>query len=163
MTECGILSQMTETSPTHHWKEISATWDGGDTYLAYNKAGGTVRTGRSTLENPVVGPMEMLLVGLAGCAALDVIDILQKKRQTPTGFKINVRGGQRTDVYPKIYTEFHIEFLLWGDDLQAVDVERAIQLSIEKYCSVGGTLQKAGPITSSYRILKTGEAIEQND
>ena len=136
---------------------MKLAWDGSDTYLATNKVGATIRTGRSTEENPVVGPMEMLLVGLAGCSALDVIDILKKKRQTPVDFKINVRGNQRTDVYPKVYTEFHIEYLLWGDDLQEADVARAVALSVEKYCSVGGTLAKAGPVTSSYRILKTGE------
>lgn len=146
--------------PTNNWKEMKLAWDGADTYLATNKVGATVRTGRSTEDDPVVGPMEMLLVGLAGCSALDVIDILKKKRQTPVDFKINVRGNQRTDVYPKIYTEFHIEYVLWGDDLQEVDVARAIQLSVEKYCSVGGTLSKAGPVTSSFRILKTGQTIE---
>ena len=150
---------MTEPAPTSVWKEISVAWDGSDTYLATNKAGATVLTGRSTEENPVVGPMERLLVGLAGCSALDVIDIFKKKRQTPVDFKINVRGNQRTDVYPKIYTEFHIEYILWGDDLQEADVARAIQLSVEKYCSVGGTLTKAGPVRSSFRILKTGVSI----
>ena len=150
---------MSEPTPTHNWKEVNLAWDGGDTYLATNKVGATIRTGRSTAETPVVGPMEMLLVGLAGCSALDVIDILKKKRQTPVDFKINVRGNQRTDVYPKIYTEFHIEYILWGDDLQEVDVARAIALSVEKYCSVGGTLGKAGPVTSSFRILKTDNVI----
>ena len=154
---------MTEATLTHTWKEINVDWDGGDTYLAVNKMGGTVRTGRSTPDNPVVGPMEMVLVGLAGCTALDVIDILTKKRQVPLDFKMRVRGKQRTDVYPKVYTEFHVEYLLWGDHLQEKDVERAIELSVEKYCSVGGTLVKAGPILHSYRILKTMEQIEQND
>ncbi len=137
---------------------MNLAWDGADTYLATNKIGATVRTGRSVNEDVVVGPMEMLLVGLGGCSALDVIDILKKKRQTPVDFKINVRGNQRTDVYPKVYTEFHIEYILWGNDLQEADVARAIALSVEKYCSVGGTLGKAGPVTSSFRILKTGEA-----
>ena len=150
---------MSEPSVTHVWKEISATWDGLDGYLATNPAGATVFTGRSTLELPVIGPMEMLLVGLAGCTALDVIDILKKKRQLPVNFKINVRGNQRTDVYPKVFTEFHIEYILWGEDLQEKDVERAIALSEEKYCSVGGTLSKAGPIKSSYRILKPDEGV----
>lgn len=141
------------------------TWDGGGSYQATNKLGATIHTGRSTPDSPVIGPMEMLLVGLAGCSALDVIDILTKKRQHPVDFKINVRGKQRTDAYPKVYTEFHIEYLLWGDDLQEKDVERAIELSVEKYCSVGGTLSQAGPIFHSYRILKVADAekIEQND
>lgn len=152
---------MNEATPTHTWKEIDVAWDGADTYLATNKIGATVRTGRSTPDVPVVGPMEMVLVGLAGCSALDVIDILTKKRQVPLDFKIRVRGKQRTDVYPKVYIEFHIEYLLWGDHLQEKDVERAIELSVEKYCSVGGTLMQAGPILHSYRIFKVHEPVEQ--
>ena len=107
-----------------------------------------------------VGPMEMLLVALAACTAMDIVDILKKKRQTPLDFKIKVLGNQRMDAYPKIYTEFKVQYLLWGESLQAKDVEQAIQLSEEKYCSVGATLAKAGPIHSSYRILKPGEKIE---
>jgi putative redox protein len=151
---------MTEVTPTNIWKEINATWDGADGYLAENKAGASVLTGKSKDGSPVIGPMEMLLVGLAGCAAIDIIDILKKKQQMPLDFKIKVRGNQRIDLYPKIYTEFQIEYLLWGENLQQKDVEQAIQLSEQKYCSVGGTLSKAGPITSSYRILKPGETIE---
>ena len=151
---------MTEATPTNTWKEINAAWDGADGYLAENKAGATVLTGNSTDEKPVVGPMEMLLAALAGCTGVDVIDILRKKRQTPLDLKIKVRGNQRTDVYPKVYTEFQVEYFLWGESLQPKDVEQAIQLSVEKYCSVGGTLVQAGPITSSYRILKPGEKIE---
>lgn len=154
---------MTGVLTTHTWKEIRVAWDGDGGYLATNKLGATIRTGRSTPDEPVVGPMEMLLVGLAGCSALDVVDILTKKRQPPVDFKINVRGKQRTDAYPKVYTEFHIEYLLWGNDLQEKDVERAIELSVEKYCSVGGTLAQAGPIFHTYQILKVDEKIEQND
>ncbi len=151
---------MTEETPTNIWKEINAAWDGADGYLVENQAGATVRTGKGTEGNPVVGPMEMLLAALAGCAAIDIIDILRKKRQIPLDFKIKVRGNQRIDAYPKAYTEFQIEYFLWGEHLQPLDVERAIQLSEEKYCSVGGTLSQAGPIRSSYRILKPGEKIE---
>ena len=151
---------MTEAVPTNIWKEINATWNGVDGYLAENEAGARILTGQSTDNSPTLGPMEMLLVALAGCTAIDVIDILKKKQQMPLDFKIKVRGNQRTDVYPKAFTEFQIEYFLWGDSLQKTDVEHAIRLSEQKYCSVGGTLSKAGPILSSYRILKPGEKIE---
>jgi putative redox protein len=151
---------MTEATSTNVWKEINTTWDGANGYLAENKAGASILTGKSKDGSPVIGPMEMLLVGLAGCAATDIIDILKKKKQIPLDFKIKVRGNQRTDIYPKVYIEFQIEYFLWGENLQPKDVEQAIQLSEEKYCSVGGTLSKAGSITSSYRILKPGEPIE---
>jgi putative redox protein len=139
---------------TFSWKEISAVWDGQDSYLATNAAGGSVLMGKDKQGNPGVGPMELLLVGLAGCTSMDVISILEKKKQMPEKFEIRVRGSQKTDTYPKVFTEFHVEYLLWGDDLKEKDVEQAIQLSEEKYCSVGGTLSKAGPIHSTYRIIR---------
>ena len=151
---------MADDSVTNVWKEISASWDGAEGYLAENKAGETVLLGKYKDGEPGISPMELLLMGLAGCTAMDVIDILKKKRQVPLAFKIKVLGNQRLDVYPKVYTEFMIEYVLWGDNLVARDVEQAIQLSEEKYCSVGGTLAKAGPIHSSFRILKSGEKIE---
>lgn len=151
---------MAEETVTNIWKEINTTWDGAEGYLAENKAGATVLIGKYKDGEPGIGPMEMLLMSLAGCTAMDVIDILKKKRQVPLAFKIKVRGNQRTDVYPKVYTEFQIEYFLWGDGLQARDVEQAIQLSEEKYCSVGATLAKAGSIRSTFHILKPGEKMQ---
>jgi len=151
---------MAEETVTNIWKEISANWDGAEGYLAENKAGETVLIGKYKDGEPGISPMEMLLMSLAGCTAIDVIDILKKKRQLPSAFKIKVLGNQRTDVYPKVYTEFQIEYFLWGDSLEAKDVEQAIQLSEEKYCSVGATLAKAAPIRSTYHIMKPGEKAE---
>ena len=144
-------------APASIWKEINLTWDRAEGYSAENEAGAVVLAGQSPDGDPRVGPMEMLLVGLATCTALDVMDILKKKRQVLRDFKIRVRGKQRTDAYPRLYTEFQVEYLLWGESLKTGDVEQAIRLSEEKYCSVGGTLAKAGPIHSTYRILKPGE------
>ncbi len=98
-------------------------------------------------------PMELLLVGFGGCSGMDVISILRKKRQQITGLEINVKGEKR-DGYPKIYKEVHIEYVVKGKGVEKEAVERAIALSLEKYCSVGATLAKAGTITHSYRILE---------
>ena len=148
---------MTAEQPTNFWKEISLDWDGAGGYRAENKAGASLLLGEAPDGSPRIGPMEMLLVGLATCTAIDIIDILRKKRQIPVDFKVKVRGNQRADVYPKLFTEFEVEYLLWGVGLKEKDVEQAVRLSEEKYCSVGGTLAKAGPIRSTYRILKPGE------
>jgi putative redox protein len=91
---------------------------------------------------------------------MDVIDILKKKRQIPTQFQLKVSGNQLVDVFPKVFAEFKIEYLFWGDDLKEKDVAQAIQLSEEKYCSVGGTLSKVGPIHSKFRILKPDQIVE---
>lgn len=98
-------------------------------------------------------PMELLLVGFGGCSGMDVISILRKKRQPVSGLEINVKG-EKTEDYPKIYKEVHIEYVVKGKGVQKEAVERAIELSLTKYCSVGATLAKAGKITSSYRIME---------
>jgi putative redox protein len=98
-------------------------------------------------------PMELLLVGFGGCTGMDVISILRKKRQNVTGLEMQVKG-EKTDNYPKVYKTVHIEYVVKGTDIQKEAIERAISLSLEKYCSVGATLSKAGTITHSYRIIE---------
>ena len=98
-------------------------------------------------------PMEMLLVAFGGCSGMDVISILRKKRQQVTGLEINVKG-EKTEDYPKIYKAVHIEYVVKGKNVQKEAVERSIELSLDKYCSVGATLAKAGTITHSYRIVE---------
>ncbi len=97
-------------------------------------------------------PMELLLVGFGGCTGMDVISILRKKRQDVSGLEMNVKG-EKTEDYPKIYSKVHIEYVVSGKNIQQDAVERAITLSLTKYCSVGATLAKAGTITHSYRIV----------
>ena len=136
-----------------NWREVSATWKGGLNFFGANDKGGTVQLG------PVdesIGPMQLLLVGLAGCTGIDIISILEKKRVTPTGFKVKVRG-KRADKFPMVYTDIEVEYLLWGDGLKVRDVEQAIKLSEQKYCSVSIMLGKTSKITSTYKILKPGE------
>jgi putative redox protein len=96
-------------------------------------------------------PMELLLVGFSGCTGMDVISILRKKRQNVTGLETNVRGEQ-ADSHPHIYKNIHIEYVVRGKGIQKEAVERAIALSLDKYCSVGATLAKTSTITHSYRI-----------
>ncbi len=111
---------------------------------ADNEAGGS---------NAGFRPMELLLVGFGGCSGMDVISILRKKRQRVTGLEINVKG-EKADSPPKVYKEVHIEYVIKGTGVEKEAVERAIALSLEKYCSVGATLAKAGTITHSYRIVE---------
>ena len=98
-------------------------------------------------------PMELLLVGFGGCSGMDVISILRKKKQRVSGLEINVKG-KKSDMAPKIYKEIHLEYVVTGKGVEKGAVERAISLSLEKYCSVGATLAKAGTITHSYRIVE---------
>ena len=98
-------------------------------------------------------PMELLLVAFGGCSGMDAISILRKKRQNVTGLEMNVKG-EKADSYPHVYKEVHIEYVVKGKGVEKEAVERAVNLSLEKYCSVGATLGKTGKITHSYRIVE---------
>lgn len=140
------------------WIEISTRWKHETAFIGQNAAGGTIQMGM--LEGkPGIGPMQLLLVAIAGCTGEDIVSILKKKRQLPTDMQINVRGKRATD-YPMIWTDIHISYLIWGEALKPKDVEQAIHLSEEKYCSVGIMLGKSAKITSEYRLLEPGEIAE---
>lgn len=142
-------------------KEIIAEWKGGMAFIGRNAAGGEVQMG--TLDGkPGIGPMELALVALAGCTGMDIISILEKKRLQLKDFRLRVRGV-RAETYPMVYTEIEVEYLLWGENLPAKDVEQAIRLSEEKYCSVGIMLGKTARIHSTYRIFSPSENPPQQE
>nr|HID13796.1 osmotically inducible protein OsmC [Anaerolineae bacterium] len=97
-------------------------------------------------------PMELLLIGLAGCTTMDVVSILQKKRQPFTGLQVKVTA-ERADEHPKVYTQIHLEYIVRGKGVDPRAVERSIELSQTKYCSISAMLGKAAEITTSYRIV----------
>jgi len=96
-------------------------------------------------------PKELLLMALAGCTSMDVIPILKKKRSPVVGYECYVRGTEREE-HPTVFTDIHIEYVIYGDGVKAADVERAIDLSRNKYCSVSAMLTASVKITHSYRI-----------
>jgi len=95
-------------------------------------------------------PMEMVLIGVAGCSAIDVIMIMGKKRVMVTGFQVNITG-ERAEEYPKRYTNIHIEFVLHGKGIKPKAVEQAIQLSETKYCGAMASLN--ADFKTTYRIV----------
>jgi putative redox protein len=137
--------------------EITATWKSEGTFIGQNAAGGTVQMG-SLEGKPGVGPMQLLLVAVAGCTGMDIVSILQKKRVQLTDMQVRVSGKQAAD-YPKIWTDIHINYLIWGKAIKPKDVERAIELSENKYCCVGIMLGESARITSEYHILEPGEIV----
>ncbi|PID39216.1 MAG: hypothetical protein CR984_07580 [Proteobacteria bacterium] len=94
-------------------------------------------------------PMALMLMGTAGCTAIDVISILKKKRMAVTGFKLNV-SGTRSEKHPQRYTDIHIEYVICGTDIKPEGVRKAIDLSETKYCGAMASLNAR--ITSSFRI-----------
>jgi len=97
-------------------------------------------------------PMEVLLMGVLGCTAMDAISILKKKRQPIKGLKIFATGDRAAE-HPKYYTKIHLEYVAYGDvELEAL--ERSAQLSEDKYCSAIATVRGKAEITRSCRVEK---------
>jgi len=97
-------------------------------------------------------PMEMMLMGMGGCASFDVVHILKKSRQSVRGCVAKL-DATRVDAVPAVFETIHIHFIVSGDDLNEKQVARAVKLSAEKYCSASMMLEKAGVnITHSYEI-----------
>lgn len=96
-------------------------------------------------------PMELLLVGLAGCTGMDVISILQKKKQDVTDFEVRVHGDRAED-HPKIFTHILIDFIVTGHNVDRAAVDRAVELSSTKYCSAQAMLGKAANIETRITI-----------
>lgn len=97
-------------------------------------------------------PSELLLVALGSCTAVDVVQILAKKRTTLTSLEIQITGEQDIDP-PWTFRSFHIQYILKGKGLTEKEVAQVIQLSDEKYCSVAATVRATAPITTSFEIL----------
>jgi putative redox protein len=140
---------------TDNWKEVTATWQGDLTFVGENIDGGTVQMGMLD-GKPGIGPMQLVLVGLAGCTGIDIVSILKKKKASLTNFKVNVRG-KRAETYPMVYTDIEVEYLFWGEGLKPRDIEQAIKLSEQKYCSVSIMIGKTANIQSHYKIFKPGK------
>jgi putative redox protein len=103
-----------------------------------------------------IRPMEMLLLGLAGCTAFDVVMILNKSRQDIVDCEVLV-DSDRADEVPKVFTRIHIHFVVSGNDLDAVKVEKAVNLSAEKYCSASKMLSATAEITHDFEIVDLGK------
>jgi len=97
-------------------------------------------------------PMEMLLVGAGACSGMDIASILRKKRQQIYSIEVNV-SGEKAENYPQKFTSIQIEFSVTGKDLSEDAVKKAVELSMEKYCSVKATLEGSAQISYKYKII----------
>jgi len=130
--------------------QVSAKWTGEALdFVGTDTRGYQVEMGGK--ESTRASASQLMLLGLAGCTGMDVVSILQKKRQKISDIEVMVIGHQ-PDEYPKPYHKIQLHFVVKGEDLDPQAVERAIQLSEEKYCVVGQTLQTAVEIKTSFRI-----------
>ena len=99
-------------------------------------------------------PMELLLMGLGGCASFDVVTILKKARQQVTDVRAEL-SAERADAVPAVFTKIHLHFIVTGNELKETQVKKAVELSAEKYCSASAMLSAGGvSITHDYEIVQ---------
>lgn len=139
--------------------EVRLVWQEGLRFEA-RTSGHTLTLDSSQGTDQGPSPMGLVLVALAGCTGMDVISILQKKRQPVTGLEVIVRA-ERAPNHPRIYTGYEVTYVVRGDGVDRKAVERAVTLSEEKYCSVTAMLQATAPIHSSIVLEGGGPVVEE--
>jgi len=103
--------------------------------------------------NQGMRPMQLLLSAFGGCSSIDIINILKKQKQPLKDLKVTITGEREKDKVPSLFTDVHAHFRLFGD-LDADKVQKAVSLSVDKYCSVAKTLEKTAKVTYSFEIIK---------
>ena len=135
---------------------ISVNWVDGLLMVGKSDSGHTITMDgppESGGENLGVRPMEMLLIGVAGCTMIDVVTTLKKMRQDLSHLETKINAERATD-HPKVFTDIHIQFILKGQNLDEKKVDKAITLSAEKYCSASIMLGETATITHDFEVVE---------
>ncbi len=133
------------------------TWVGDRTFTGAVEAGHQIAFGNAhggSLK-PGPSPMELILIGTGGCSAYDVVHILEKGRE-PVEDCICDLTADRAETEPKVFTRIHMHFIVKGRGLDPKKVERAVNLSIEKYCSATAMMAKTAEVTHDFEVVDTG-------
>ena len=136
--------------------EAKTTWKGKLSFMGIADSGFEVPLGASSSiggDDDGLRPMELFALGLAGCTGMDVISILQKKRQEIAAFEVEVHM-KRAEEHPKVFTEAEIEYFVTGKGVQEKAVVRAIELSATRYCPAQAMLGQIMPIVVKYHIYE---------
>ena len=135
---------------------ISVNWVDGLLMVGKSDSGHTITMDgppESGGENLGVRPMEMLLLGVAGCTMIDVVTTLKKMRQDLSHLETKINAERATD-HPKVFTDIHIQFILKGQNLDEKKVDKAITLSAEKYCSAAIMLGETATISHDFEVIE---------
>ncbi len=138
--------------------EVRAKWTGDMQFVAWANSGHAVVMDTAPQvggTNTAIRPMELLLVGLAGCTGMDVVSILRKMRVKFDRFEVRVKA-EKAPQHPKVYTKIELEYLIWGKDIPEQMFQKAINLSQERYCSASVMLGKSAQLSHTYRINPEG-------
>ncbi|MRS11585.1 MAG: OsmC family peroxiredoxin [Actinobacteria bacterium] len=134
---------------------VRVKWNGRRRFVGWDEAGhGLVMdaTREGGGDGSGLRPIELVLYALAGCTAMDVISILEKKRETVTDLELAVRGTQRESDYPHSYVRIEVEYRVTGVGVKPESVARAVELSEEKYCSVKGMFGPQVQVSTSFSV-----------
>jgi putative redox protein len=126
---------------------------GNDLFVGISPSGHALTLDTDHDRSSAPTPMELLLIALGSCTAVDVIGILQKKREAVTDYRVEVRGERRDD-HPRSYKRMEVRHIVRGKNISEKSVAQAIQLSETKYCSVAATLRPTAEIVSNYEIIE---------
>ncbi len=130
-------------------------WTGERTFIGESGTGHAIVLEASPAGRSLgPSPMELVLIGMGGCAAFDVVHILDKGREPIAGCVAELEAERGADD-PKVFTRIHVHFAVTGRDLSRAKVERAIALSAEKYCSASAMLAKTAEITHDLEIIES--------
>ncbi|WP_102225067.1 OsmC family protein [Acidimangrovimonas sediminis] len=135
------------------------TWVQDRTFIGTAESGHSIAFGGAHGDSakPGPSPMELLLLGTGGCSAFDVVMILEKGREQVEDVIVEL-DADRAETEPKVYTRIHMHFIVKGHALKPEKVERAIQLSIEKYCSASAMMAATATLTHDFEIVETTPA-----
>lgn len=135
--------------------KVTVKWIDGVSFVGESESGhAVVLDGPPDAGGRNIGmrPMEMLLIGMAGCSAFDVVSILQKGRLPVRDCRVEVSAERAAEI-PKVFTQIHVHFVVSGANLKPAQVARAVQLSAEKYCSASIMLGQVATLTHDFEVI----------
>lgn len=136
--------------------DVRVKWVEDRTFVGEAQTGHKIVFGTPSDNGPKPGPspMELVLIGTGGCSAYDVVHILEKGREPVESVEVNL-DADRAETDPKVFTRIHMQFTVKGKGLNPAKVERAIALSVEKYCSASAMMAKTATLTHGFEVIDT--------
>ncbi|HEX8197894.1 MAG TPA: OsmC family protein [Pyrinomonadaceae bacterium] len=129
---------------------------GNEFYIGVSPSNHAVSIDTNHERNAAPTPVELLMIAVGACTAVDVVSILKKKRQDVTDYRVEVKGMRREE-HPRAFTKLEVHHIVRGRAVSSEAVERAVKLSDEKYCSVAATVRPAAEIVTTFEILEEGD------
>ena len=129
---------------------------GNEFYIGVSPSNHAVSIDTNHERSAAPTPVELLMIAVGACTAVDVVSVLKKKRQDVTDYRVEVKGTRREE-HPRAFTKLEVHHIVRGRAVSSEAVERAVKLSDEKYCSVAATVRPTAEIVTTFEILEEGD------